>query len=120
MFQKISEANFPSDHNFLKEISKITITFENEVGLEKNLELINPTVKYKTEKYIIFISIFQINLITKCNQIFIDYTFKSVLKKFYQILNIFGYYKDIKGIIPIFIFLLTGKVSIYMMLFSSI
>ena len=104
LVQKIREVNFPSDSDFLKDISKITINFENEVGLEnvnfcwKNVELINPTIKYKTEKYIIFTSIFQINLITKCNQIFIDGTFKSAPKKFYQILNICGYYKDIKGI----------------------
>ena len=115
LVQKIREVNFPSDSDFLKDISKITINFENEVGIEnlnfcwKNVELINPTIKYKTEKYIIFTSIFQINLITKCNQIFIDGTFKSAPKKFYQILNICGYYKDIKGIIPIFMVLLTGK-----------
>ena len=81
LVQKIREVNFPSDSDFLKDISKITINFENEVGLEnlnfcwKNVELINPTIKYKTEKYIIFTSLFQINSITKCNQIFIDCTF---------------------------------------------
>ena len=65
--------------------------------------------KFKTEKYIIFPSIFQINLITKFNKILIDDTFKNVPKKVYRILNIFMYYNNIKEIIPIFMFLLIGK-----------
>ena len=45
----------------------------------------------------------------KCTQIYIDGTFKSVPKKYYQILNIAWYYKEINGIIPIFMILMTGK-----------
>ena len=56
----------------------------------------NPTIKYKAEKYIIFTSILQINLIAKYEQIFIHVTCKSSPQKILPILNICEYYKDIK------------------------
>lgn len=49
------------------------------------------------------------NLIKKCAQIYIDGTFKTCPKKFYQIINIAGYYPELNCIIPIFMIPKTGK-----------
>jgi len=115
ILQKVREIKYPLDQDFLEDISKITITFENENNMEnlnfcwKDAVILNPSKKYIDEKCIIFTTNFQMNLMTKCKQIYIDGTFKSAPKKFYQILNFAGYYKDINGIIPIFMILMTGK-----------
>ena len=61
------------------------------------------------EKYTIFTSIFQKNLIIICSQIYIDGKFKSSPKLYFQILNIVDYYKEINGIVTIFIIIMTGK-----------
>ena len=111
----------------MKDISKINITFEKEIGLEnlnfcwKNAQILNTTKKYKMEKYTIFTSIFQMNLITKCSQIYIDGTFKSSPKLYFQILNIVGYYKEINGIVPIFMIIMAGKSEyLYDIIFKDI
>ena len=49
------------------------------------------------------------NMIYKCTQLFIDGTFKSCPRGYFQILNIAGYYPDIDGIVPIFMIPMTGK-----------
>ena len=73
------------------------------------------------EKYTIFTSIFQMNLITKYSQIYIDGTFKSSPKLYFQILNIVGYYKEINGILPIFMIIMTGKSEyLYEIIFKDI
>lgn len=66
----------------MQKISLITINLDNNANLKniqfcyKLINLINPEKQYVLEKYIIFISKFQLNLITKCHQIFIEGTFK--------------------------------------------
>ena len=75
----------------------------------KYVNLINPEKKNQLAKYIIFTSVFQINLIPKCTQILIDGTFRACPKGYYQIVNISGYYPDINGIIPLFMSPITGK-----------
>jgi len=71
ILQKVRQINYPSDEDYLEDISKITITFENEINLEnlnlcwKNVLFINPSKKYKAEWYVIFSTIFQMNLIEK-------------------------------------------------------
>ena len=110
----MGQINYPKDQDYLKDISKITITFDNINGMEnfpfcyKYINQIN-IEKNKLEKYIIYTSTFQLNLLTKCTQIHIDGTFKSCPKGFYQILNIAGYYPDINGLVPIFMIPVTNK-----------
>ena len=116
--QKIREEKFPNDFEFLKDISKIKIKFEKNIeGKDfpfcfKSVEMINPEKNYKLDKYIIFTSNFQINLIPKFIQLLIDGTFKSCLRGFYQIINIAGYYEDIGTIIPIF--MIPTNIYLYM------
>ena len=113
--QKIREQNFPNDMEFLKDISKIKITFDNNNELQnipfcyRMVNMINPEKNNNLERYIIFSSKIQMNLLTKTNQILIDGTFKSCPRGYYQIINIAGYYPDIDSIIPIFMIPSTGK-----------
>lgn len=91
ILQKLREAKFPNDIEYLKDISQIKITFENIPNMEnvnlcyKFTNIINPQKNNVLEKYIIFTTNFQINLLKKCNQILIDGTFKSAPKNYYQI-----------------------------------
>ena len=127
ILQKIRENKFPSDDIFTKDISKITITFDININMTnlplcyKYINTINPDKKNKQDKYIIFTTNFQMNLLSKCTQIHIDGTFKSCPRGYYQILNIAGYYPDINGIIPIFFIPITGKSQyIYDCIFKDI
>ena len=61
------------------------------------------------EKYVIFTSSFQIKLMVKFKQIYVDGTFRICPKGFLQVLNIGGYSEDIKAIIPVFLIPVTGK-----------
>ena len=125
--QKIREINFPKEDTFLKDITKITITFEDSPNL-KNLNLcykyvntINMDNKEKLDRYVIFTTKFQMNMIKKCTQIFIDGTFKSSPWGFYQILNFSGFLPDINGIIPLFMVPMSGKSeNLYKNVFSDI
>ena len=116
LLQKIREKTYTNDIKFLEDISKITINFEVQNPDLKNLclchkysSIINPKKNNIQEKYIIFTTKFQINLLAKCTQILIDGTFKSCPRSYYQILNISGFFPDINGLIPKFIAPLTGK-----------
>ena len=73
------------------------------------VNLIDIKNKNKLDRYIIFSSKFQINLINKCKQLFYDGTFKACPKSFYQIINVAGYLPNINGIIPIFMVPTTSK-----------
>jgi hypothetical protein len=113
--QKIREKNFPNDAEFLKDISNINISFDNSHELQnipfcyKVVNMINPEKNNNLEKYIIFTSKIQMNLLTKTNQLLIDGTFKFCPRGYYQIINIAGYYSEIDSIIPIFMIPSTGK-----------
>ena len=115
LLQKLREEKYPSDEIFLKDISKITLTFENSSNMidiplcYKYNNLINLEKNNKLEKYIIFTSKFKVKLIQKCTQIYIDGTFKSCPKNYYQIVNIGGFLPDINGIVPLFMIPTTGK-----------
>ena len=122
----MGQINYPKDQDYLKDISKITITFDNINGMEnlpfcyKYINQIN-IEKNKLEKYIIYTSTFQLNLLTKCTQIHIDGTFKSCPKGFYQILTIAACYPDINGLVPIFMIPVTNKSqNIYDSIFEDI
>ena len=72
-------------------------------------------------KYIIFTSTFQLNLLTKAQQLFIDATFEVCPKYYYQILNVDGYFKEINGIMPlIFIPFTSNTEEIYDQIFQNI
>ena len=93
LLQNLRDYQYPKDEEYLKDITKIKITFENILNMEnlnlcyKYKILLNPEKNNKLEQYIIFTTKFQINLLYKCKQILIDGTFKSCPKKFYQIKN---------------------------------
>jgi hypothetical protein len=65
--------------------------------------------KNKHEKYIIFSSAFQLQRLKKCSQIYIDATYKSCPKSFYQLLNIAGYIPEINHLIPLFMIPMSSK-----------
>lgn len=51
----------------------------------------------------------------------IDRTFKASPKKYYQIINIVGYYEKIKGIVPLFMIPCTEKsIIIYDMIIKDV
>ena len=99
----------------LNNISKIRINLDNTLALKdipfcyRYNDILNPDKNYILEKYAIFSSKFQINIITKSTQIFIDGTFKIAPIRFYQVLIIGGYVPEINGIIPLFFIPTTGK-----------
>ena len=69
----------------------------------KNIPLCHRYVNMTNEKkildkYIIFGSVFQFNLIDKCTQFYVDGTFKSCPQTYYQNINFAGYLPDIKSI----------------------
>ena len=82
---------------------------------------LNLDTKNKLEKYIIITTIFQLNILENCTQLFIDGTFKSCPKSYYQISNIAGFLPSLNSIIPIFMILCTGKSEfIYNEIFDEI
>ena len=92
---KIRNSIYPQDSDFIKNINLIQITFDQSIENAKNIpfcpiytKFINPLKKNREEQYIIFTSIFHLKFLEKCSQTFIDGTFKSSPKNFYQILNI--------------------------------
>ena len=114
LLQVLGELNFPIDLNFLKDISQIKINLGDTHNLtnipfcHKYVNFINYK-KNRIERYIIFTSNFQLNLLTKADQLFVDSTFKSSPKNYYQILNIAGYFKEINSIIPLVFISITNK-----------
>ena len=63
----------------------------------------------KTELYYIFATDFQINLFDSVDFLFIDATFKTSPKGFYQTLNIICYCEEAKSTNPIFHISMTSK-----------
>ena len=95
-------------------INKITIKLSSDKNTEQNFcpfkgEFINYKKNNKLEKFIIFMSEFQINLFTNVSEIFIDGTFKIVPKNWYQLLNIFGFDDKNKIYTPLAYILLSSK-----------
>jgi len=115
VLQKIREEKFPTNEKFLSDISNIKINLDNTALLNnlpfcyKFSNFINPEKKNCLEKYIIFTSKFQINMLNKCTQLYIDGTFKITPIGYYQVIIIGGFLPEIKGIIPIFFIPTTGK-----------
>ena len=81
--QKYRESAYPSDKKFIKDITKIVITYdEGNINMTNmsfcynHTNFLNFKNKNKQDQFIIFTSECQLNLISKCSQILIDGTFK--------------------------------------------
>ena len=116
LLQKYREIKFPSDEKYLKNISDIVITFDNANSNMINMPMcytyknfLNVENKNKLEKFIVITTQFQMNLWEQCTQTFIDGTFKSCPKEFYQVLNIAGFFPNLNSIVPLFMIPCTGK-----------
>lgn len=106
----IKEAIFPKDEDFLKNISLITITFDknNAKLVENNFfyeysKHLNPTNNIE-EKFIIYTTIYQLNKLATSDLIFIDTTFRTSPKHFYQMLNILCKDRESNTNIPVVIY----------------
>ena len=115
LITKIRNKIYPHDKDYILYINQIKIIFDDSVDSAKDLSFcpkfqIHKSIKKnREEQYIIFTSIFHLKFLTKCNQIFIDATFKSISKNFYQILNIMAYNENENLFMPISFILMTNK-----------
>ena len=87
-------AKYPKNDDFLNNIDKITIDLNDDID-NKNLpfcfgyfKYINPNNKYREESFIIFTTVYQLKILRDANIIYIDATFRTAPKGFYQMLNI--------------------------------
>lgn len=85
--------------------------FDNLLFCNNYINLLNIKNKNKLDKYLIFISKCQLNLIIKCIQILIDGIFNAVQK--HQMINNAGICPYMNAIIPLFLILLQENQSIY-------
>ena len=123
----IKEAHFPKDEDFLKNISQITITFDknNAKLIENNFcyeysKFLNPN-NNREEKFIIYTTIFQLNKLAVSDLIFIDATFRTSPKHFYQMLNIVCKDRESNTNIPVVHIPMSHKTSfLYEKVFDSI
>lgn len=114
MLQQLREEHFPKDDAFLSNIELIKV----DLGEDENLinlafcplkeNFINFKIN-KKESIVFFTTKFQLNVLSECEEIFIDGTFKMVLKNYYQILNFWGYLKTKKIYLPLLHVLMTSK-----------
>ena len=124
----IKDAHFPKDEDFLKNISQITITFDknNAKLVENNFcyeysKHINPNNKNREEKFIIYTTIFQLNKLAASDLIFIDATFRTSPKHYYQMLNILCKDRESNSNIPVVHIPMSHKTSfLYDKVFDSI
>ena len=115
ILQKLRDLNYPKDDIYLNDISKIRIDFSSTNIKLKNLNFCYGKVmvinveKNRQECFIVFTSNIQIKQFVECNVIFMDGTFKSCPKGYYQIYNILGRDANVGEIIPLFHILMTQK-----------
>ena len=114
--QKFRELEFPNDSLFLLNLKNITINLDENISEFKNIpfcfqkeNFLNPQKKFREESYILFTTLWQLKLIEKSKQIFIDATFKISPKGYYQLLNIFANIDDNNFEIPLIHVLMTNK-----------
>ena len=96
LIYKLREETYPNDMNYLYDISKITISFSKNNKDYQNLPfcytnqfILNEKNK-KQESFILFTSKIQLNKIKDCVGLFMDGTFHSSPKNYYQLYNIIG------------------------------
>ena len=115
ILQKFRDVNFPKDDIYLNDLSKIKIDISSTNINLKNLNycygklIVVNKKKDRQEILVLFTSIIQIKQFADCNVIFMDGTFKSCPKGFYQIYNILGRDVTTGVIIPLFHILMSKK-----------
>jgi len=127
LLQQLREECYPNNEDFLIDISKIRITFSENNNNLKNIPfcMINANIlnkkKNRQEKFILFTSEVQIKKIQDCEQLFMDGTFHSCPKNYYQLYNIIGKEKNSGVILPLIFIITTNKsYSLYYNIFSYI
>ena len=100
-------AKYPKNDDFLNNIDKITIDLNDDID-NKNLpfclgyfKYINPNNKYRQESFIIFTTIYQIKILRDATIIYMDGTFRTAPKGFYQMLNIIANDSNSHNNIPV-------------------
>ena len=100
-------AKYPKNDDFLNNIDKITIDLNDDID-NKNLRFflgyfkyINPNNKYRQESFIIFTTIYQIKILRDATIIYMDGTFRTAPKGFYQMLNIIANDSNSHNNIPV-------------------
>lgn len=117
ILQSLREEYFPKDVDFLEHIELIKIDLgdseetKNLIYCPGKESFINPK-NNKSENIVFFSTLFQLKLISKCNELFIDGTFKMAPKKYYQILNFWGLLPIKKIYVPLLHVLMTSKCTI--------
>ena len=114
LLYSLREIKFPKEEEFLNAINLIKIKLNDNDENEEcfcpcKSEFINYRKKKRLEKYIIFMSEFQINFFGNVCELFIDGTFKVAPKNWYQVLNIFGYDKKQDFYMPLAFIILSSK-----------
>ena len=115
ILQKYRDLNFPKDDIYLNDISKVKIDFSSTNIKLKNLNycygkvIVLKNKKDRQESLVLFTSTIQIKQFADCNVIFMDGTFKSCPKGYYQIFNILGRDATTGVIIPLFHILMSKK-----------
>ena len=90
------EEKYLVDSKFINELNKQTIFF-GDIENDNNKfylipkQLILTGNKNKPDHIIFITTIFQLKILSECNYIFIDGTFRSCPNQYYQLLNIIGY-----------------------------
>lgn len=84
-------------------------------------KFINTLTNNRQEQYKIFTSFFHLKFLEKTAQLFIDATFKSSPKNYYQLLNIIAYNQKENFIMPVAFILISSKsYSSYIKIFKDI
>ena len=118
LYYKLKEEKYPSNNIIMNNLTNEYI-FLGEINSESNKFCIIPKeIYFKTYKedkleHLIFITTpFQLNLLKEVNILFIDGTFPSAPKPFYQILNIIGNIPEKNLTVAIISVLMTCKSEI--------
>lgn len=116
LLQNVREADIPNNDIILSNIGNIKINFKLNDNPEDDVpfclckgEFINIRYKNRFGKYVIFSSLYQMKIASECNDFFLDGTFKTAPKDYYQILNIWGYKKNNNVFLPLANILLSHK-----------
>ena len=122
----IQEEEYPLDKNYLSKLQEETIilgeleTEGNKFFLCPRQIIINDLINKYKDHLIFITTVFQIKLIRECKYLFIDSTFRSSPKGYYQILNIIGNIKEKNLNIPILsVIMKTKKENSYYNIFET-
>ena len=85
---------------------RVTLDNNNAQLKENNFcyeyrKILNPEYHFREEKYIIYTTIFQLNKLASSELIFIDATFRTSTRTYYQMLNILCKDKQTSRNIPV-------------------